>query len=301
MAITYGFFNSLNGDRVYNADQMSEYFKGLVSNGVYESVGDALQVTAGTGMTVQVGTGRALIDCKWMENDAIATVAISTAHVTLPRYTAVVVNLNTLSRLIEITTIDGTPASTPAKPSIGDNQLCLAYVKVPGAATAVSQANISDQRGQAACPWVTGLIKQVDTSQLFLQWQTAFEDYYDAMTAQFDTWFSELTSSLNVSTYIKQYRKDAVLSSTNVVPLDMDLYVYNASDIIMVFINGLLAVENTDYTLTVSDGDASVATTATAEGTVVTIITLKSRVGFAVIGTSGGAILSTSSNQELAI
>lgn len=40
MAVTYGFFNSVNGDRKYNADQMSSYFDGLVTDGVYEKIGD---------------------------------------------------------------------------------------------------------------------------------------------------------------------------------------------------------------------------------------------------------------------
>ena len=62
MAITYGFFNAIKQsdgtyDRTYNADQMSTYFEGLVSDGVYESVDDAMQVLAGTGMQVQVGAG----------------------------------------------------------------------------------------------------------------------------------------------------------------------------------------------------------------------------------------------------
>ena len=47
MSITSGFFNSVNGDRTYNADQMSTYFKGLIGSGVYENVGGALQVLAG--------------------------------------------------------------------------------------------------------------------------------------------------------------------------------------------------------------------------------------------------------------
>ena len=93
MALTYGFFNSIDGDRTYNADQMSQYFKGLVSSGVYESVGGALQVIAGNGMTVNVQTGRAIVYQKWMESDAVETIAISAAHAILNRYTAVVVRL----------------------------------------------------------------------------------------------------------------------------------------------------------------------------------------------------------------
>ena len=60
MSVTCGFFNSSNGDRKYNADQMSSYFEGLVSDGVYENVGDALIVKAGDGMQVIVGEGRAI-------------------------------------------------------------------------------------------------------------------------------------------------------------------------------------------------------------------------------------------------
>ena len=34
MAITSGFFNSVNDDRPYNAEQMTLYFEGLISNGI---------------------------------------------------------------------------------------------------------------------------------------------------------------------------------------------------------------------------------------------------------------------------
>lgn len=38
MAVTYGFFNSVNGDRKYNADQMSSYFEGLVTDPEYQCI-----------------------------------------------------------------------------------------------------------------------------------------------------------------------------------------------------------------------------------------------------------------------
>ena len=190
MAATYGFFNSLNGDRTYNADQMSEYFDGLVSNGVYENVGEALQVLTATGMNVSVQPGRAIINCKWFNLDSAETVPIAAAAAALNRYTAVVLRLNMSARSITLTTIDGTPATNPIMPQISNTaqikDLCLAMVYVAAGATSLTQANITDMRASASCGWVTGLIKQVDTSQLFLQWQTAYEDYYNRMTAAFD-------------------------------------------------------------------------------------------------------------------
>lgn len=38
MAFTFGFYNSLNGDRKYNAEQVSSIFDGLISDGVYDTM-----------------------------------------------------------------------------------------------------------------------------------------------------------------------------------------------------------------------------------------------------------------------
>ena len=39
MALTYGFYNSLNGDRKYNAMDISRLFDGLIKDGVFMSIG----------------------------------------------------------------------------------------------------------------------------------------------------------------------------------------------------------------------------------------------------------------------
>ena len=71
MAIKYGYFNSVNGDRKYNAEDMTMYFKGLVSDGIFQTIGDMFVVTAGDGLTVTVGTGRALVNTHWIENTTV--------------------------------------------------------------------------------------------------------------------------------------------------------------------------------------------------------------------------------------
>lgn len=305
MAVTYGFFNSLNSDRLYNADQMSNYFKGLITNGVYESVDDALIVKATTGMTVSVGTGRAIIDCKWINVDAIVNLSINASHVTLNRYTAVCLHLDIGNRLIEIVAIDGTNATTPTKPvptnTSTDKYLVLAYVYVGAGSTAITQSKITDTRANTnICGWVTGLIKQVDTSELFLQWQDAYATYYEEMTAAFDSWLSTLTSQLNVSTFIQAYKKRTVLDGiSNVISLDMTGYSYSSDDIIDVYINGLYADEGIDYTLDTTGSMVTITTVATAAGTVVNVKATKSRIGFSTIGTSEGIALVTENNQQL--
>ena len=269
MAVTYGFFNSIDGDRKYNADQMSEYFNGLVSDGVYESVANGFQVKASSGMTVNVGTGRALIDSKWINNDATYNIDINASHVTLNRYTAIILQLNRSNRAIGIVTRDGENATNPTKPALTNNatisELCLAYVYVGAGASTISQSNISDMRGSSVCPWVTGLIKQVDTSELFLQWQTAYEEFYAEMQEWkkeqkelFDSWFATLSGQLQVNTYIKEY-KNVVTTTTEVTELNIGISEYDpTADILYANINGVMFVENEDYTISGTGSTAKI-------------------------------------------
>lgn len=307
MAITYGFFNSLEGDRKYNADQMSQYFKGLISNGVFESVGGALQVIAGTGMTVQVKTGRAIINCKWIDNDAVLNLDITQAHGALNRWTAVVIKLDITNRLMAITTKDGTPASTPTQPSMDNTstsvEICLAMIYVAAGVTSISQADITDMRASSKCGWITGLINQVDTSELFIQYQAAYEGFLSEMTEDFNEWFETLTDQLNVNTYIKEYSKQVTFNGTsgeNAIALDMTSYTYRADDVIRVHINGLLGVAGTDYTLSTS-GTPTITTQATASGTVVNIEVLKSKIGFAILVDANNNAISGSDNSSIAL
>lgn len=303
MAITYGYFNSVDGDRKYNADQMSEYFDGLVSNGVYESVGGALQVIAGTNMSVNVQTGRGIINCKWINNNAVLPLTITQAHAMLDRYTAVVMKLDITNRLMTITTKDGTAASTPVKPTLQNDatgvELCLAWIYVDAGATTITQDKIEDARPSSDCGWVTGLIEQVDTSTLFLQYQTAYENYYAEMTEEFDNWFGTLTEELNVNTYIKCYKKEFTFSTTGsqAIPLDMTGYNYAFSDIINVYINGLLANAGTDYVF--DSVNLTITPTATASGTEVIIEVLKSKIGFAILAGNGQAVTDQNNNNMI--
>lgn len=277
MALTSGFYNSLNGDRRYNSEQISSMFEGLLSDGVFESVDNAFIVTPSSGLTLSIGSGRAWVKNKWAKNDANITITLNPAHVTLNRYTAIVLRNDFTTRDITLEMIDGENASSPTKPSIVRNasmyDLCLAYVYVGAGATNITQANITDMRpDNTVCGWVTGLIQQVDTSQLFLQYQTAYEEFFEQLeswkdtqetdfgsweTAQktaFDTWFAALTEKLQVNTYIEQYHKfvQIAYSDSKNVPLNMTGYTYNADDVFLIAINGLTATEEEDYIIETS-------------------------------------------------
>lgn len=301
MAVTYGFFNAIQQedgtyDRMYNADQMSEQFEGLISDGVYESVGDAMIVEASSGMQVQVKSGRMMIDSKWVKNDAAELLTINAAHVTLNRYTAVVVRLDLQARTIAITTKDGDNATTPVKPSLEDSQtvkeMCLAYVYVGRGVTEITQADIEDTRADTnVCGWVTGIVQQVNTADLFLQWQTAYEkqmaqmqEWQERKQTQFDNWLTTLTDKLEVNTYIKEYQNTETVTTSGTevsVTVNVGIPDYDPeSDILFVNMNGIVLVKGTDYEVEGTGARAGITLKNGVSGTnVYEFRVLKSKIG----------------------
>lgn len=144
--IRSGFFNAVNNDRLYNADDMSNYFNGLISNGVFKNIGGAFQVISGNGMTVQVLDGRAIIDCKWVTNDTFENITLDNADDTYNRIDAIILRLNNNNRQITLTYLKGEPSSSPVAPTILDTDIRLANITVAVGASAITTSNIIDKR-----------------------------------------------------------------------------------------------------------------------------------------------------------
>lgn len=278
MAITYGFFNSVDGDRKYNAEEMSTYFDGLVSDGVFQTVGRKLAVTAATGMNINIDTGRALIECHWLKNDSVLTITLDESDVQNDRTDLIVIKLDYINRSM---TIEYVKNQSVAYDTETVKYLTLAKITVPAGATAITQANIKDYRGSATCPWVTGIIKQVDTADLFAQYEKAYEEMVQQMINwwadrrnAFDTWFNSLTSTLNVNlNLVKQEFSYTTTEETDIIPLVSG---YQTTDILLVHVNGVLFVEGTEYSI--EAGNIKLAKTITA-GNTVTQILIKSIIG----------------------
>jgi len=111
-----------------------------------------LKVTApGTGMTVSVATGQAMIRGHYYYNTTAATLAITTANATNPRIDAVVVNLDPSVNSAVLTVVAGTPAASPVAPTLTQTdgavyQFLLATVLVPAAAASIASGNVTDAR-----------------------------------------------------------------------------------------------------------------------------------------------------------
>lgn len=193
MAWTSGFFNSNNGDRLYTSDQLSSMFKGLITDGVYESVGNKLAVQPNNGMTIQINTGRGWFYDKWAENDSPYLLTLEPSDVTLNRYAAVGVKVD-----INQSVRDAVPfvkystfATAPTKPtperSEKIKEYILGYVYIKAGVSEITASVIEDARADInVCGWVTGLIKQIDANTLFEQYDAIFKEWFNTLTDYLD-------------------------------------------------------------------------------------------------------------------
>lgn len=150
MAFKSGFFNSVDGDRLYNADDLSLFYYGLISNGVLAFPADSLAVSAGTGMNVTVAAGRAMINCKYFVNTENYELTVQAADAVNPRIDRVILQLNTNSRDFTILIRTGTPAAEPTAPALVRTgsvyELSLAKIIVAAEATSMTSSMITDER-----------------------------------------------------------------------------------------------------------------------------------------------------------
>lgn len=200
MSVTYGFYNSIKGDRKYNALEMSSIFDGIIVDGVYMSIGDALNVKSSGGMGITVGIGRAWFNHTWTLNDSLLPLTLANSDVLLNRIDAIVleVNNNTEVRKNTIKILKGTPSSKPVKPTMTEGELLnqhpLAYISIPAGATSISQSNIENAIGTSACPYVTGVLKGMDIDNLVAQWGAQWAEWLSSNTDAWEAFMSDNTN-----------------------------------------------------------------------------------------------------------
>lgn len=192
MAVTYGFYNSIGGDRKYDAIQMSAVFDGIIKDGVFDSIGEIFKVTPGTGLQVVVGSGRAWFNHTWTLNDAKLPLMIEAPDVTLKRYDAVVLEVNAAqaTRANSIKVVTGTPGTEPSKPAMTNteevHQHALAYVLVEPGVQSIAESKIENVVGKSETPFVTAILETVSIDSLFTQWNGQFNDWFENVQSQLE-------------------------------------------------------------------------------------------------------------------
>lgn len=207
MALTSGFYNSMDGDRTYDAEQMSAIFDGIINDGVLASIGDVFQVKVSTGNQgiVSVGTGRAWFNSTWIYNDSIGFVQLADSDSLLDRIDAVILEIDHSEsvRAATIKSLTGTAATSPVNPSMTNtnevHQYPLAYIHRTAGTNSISTSDITNAVGTSECPYVTGLVQVHSIDNIVAQWQ-----------AQWDEWFNNMSTSgeADVSSFLTQMQSE---------------------------------------------------------------------------------------------
>lgn len=197
MSVSSGFFNSLNGDRKYNAAQMSAIFDGLIIDGVFASIGTAFAVKAAGGLIVNVGVGKAWFDHTWTVNDSILPMTAPEAEVLLDRIDAVVLEVNGMESVRENTIkfVKGNPSSAPSRPTLTNegnvHQYPLCYIYRKYGTAVINQADITPMVGTESTPFVTGILQTVSLDELLGKWQDELDRFTDARSKEVDDWIAQ--------------------------------------------------------------------------------------------------------------
>ena len=192
------FFNSVSGDRLYNASDFAEYFKGFFTNGVFYNSSDALKVSA-SGNQVVIAKGRANINGYCFINESNSFLGTFENTGTNARYDAIAVEVDSeTNRKIDLKIIRGTASSSPVKPTPTENQIILAYIYVKGATTEITNADITDTRfDNSVCGIVTQAVNSIDVQKLYEDMQYKLESFYTEKQTQFVSWFDLIKGMLS--------------------------------------------------------------------------------------------------------
>ena len=252
------FFNALPDntsetgyDRNYNADDISDFLSmvcdtGVVKTNTVNAEPQGLKVVAASGMVINVNVGKAAIKGKAFINEALESFTVTANGTASNRYDYLVIKYdnNVSARNITFELRTGT-SSIPTVSSLARTgkvyELMLAYITVAPSATSITQANITDTRGNAdLCPWFTAV--------------KGYDNYYDAI--------------------IQPHESTVTLSSiTNTVITDLPSKLYNERySLIEVYTNGIKEPESA-FKASVSAGYIVITFTAQkAVGAKITVI-----------------------------
>lgn len=177
-------------DRAVDSEFLRAVFKQYFSDGVFYNPADALQVTADTGMNVQVAPGACHIQGAMAIEDSPRVLAVQ-ASGELDRIDTVVARLDLALgvRSIDLYVLKGTPGETPTAPALTRNntvwELGLADLFVAKNTTSISQQRITDTRlDTARCGQVIAPAAPADLEPYFAQLQASIAAHGTAAMEQ---------------------------------------------------------------------------------------------------------------------
>lgn len=282
-----GFYDAVNNDRTYNAEDMNKPYSRLVSDGVFANPdgtpSNDFKVEPNSGMSIKVGIGQGIVAHKWFQNDTPIVITVPTNTGLTTRIDSVILQVDNREAARAGSVVYRVGTSSPPALDSATTEYRLANISIAAGTSTITAAMITDLRGSSSCPWVAALIEQPDLSEM---WQNFYGAYEEAL-AQFESdttesqaeiqqawndFFDQLTENLNVTMNLATLKNTYTATGT-VTTIPIGITGYNSNtDILFVFINGLLASPSM-YTVS---GSNVVLTNSIAAGNKVDFLVLKS-------------------------
>lgn len=201
-------------DRVYVAEEFAKYFSLFVGTGVFVQPASQLMVTQAdtASMKVKVKAGNAFINGYWYNNSSALQFDVPNANGALDRWDAIMVRHDFIGREARLSYVTGTPAITPSKPQPERTQdayeICLAHIFVGRGVLKIVDANITDTRPDSSlCGYVKGLVETVNTTDLFAQFRSAFNQFFESGSSEYNSFVESVKTQYDstVSEYFTKY------------------------------------------------------------------------------------------------
>lgn len=223
MAFTYGFYNSFNHDRKYDAIQFGQIFDGIIKDGVYATYKKALLVKASNNPNeVIVQPGRAWFNHTWSYNDADLPIEAPQPEVLLDRLDTLVLDINSEdeTRANSIIWVQGTPTSqVPQRANlihtVTHNQYPLCDVYRKAGTTQIYAGDIRNRIGSSDCPFVTGVLEAIDIDTWLNLWNTAFDEMIDRDESEFSNLIESDTDTFSQFMTTSESRADGFITAAS--------------------------------------------------------------------------------------
>lgn len=278
--IECGFFNAVeengNFDREYFAEDFCKPYHRIISDGIFpvdkdmpnKDQPDFKVVYANQGRNITLRAGEGIFDGKWFRlktpqtitvppNDQSAwirkdsiVIRIDNRVTTPPTYDP---NITAASkRCGHIIYRVGIPSIQPEEPALinqdGVKEWRIANIIVGPNVGTLSNADIEDRRG-IDTPFVASIIKNLNTQQLFTQWNALFNAFFSTTKQNIDDWIEQLTEQLSVETSFQFLQQNyTTVGTTASIPINITAF-DPEHDILLVTVNNYLLTKTVDYTV----------------------------------------------------
>lgn len=201
-------------------------FDGVITEGVFANWGDAFKATVIDGHTITIGSGKAWLAKRWIQNDSVYQMPINVsdyASSTEPRTVVVCLDLKTETyyRLAQFLVeeqryynsyTDMLNAVTDR--NTGRNTLVLFAINFAAGDSSIQKTNITNLVGSAWCPYVTAPVQTVTVDDIRNKWNASYNVLMNDIVgnaqskaneaesnfeASFNTWFLTLKNQLNTN------------------------------------------------------------------------------------------------------